>query len=252
MFPPKFPFPIPVDPFLIIKVAKKVFELFTNKNEDEERSKEHISNTNATDLEKSEISDITQLNAALTDFKQALELKVNRIEAEILTECESFFDHYSETLEILNEKSGHPSLFKVERYRHKLEKIQASLTGTMHQYMSKRISLDDVECQKILKLLPGELKRRKLDDFEHEVLTEAITELITILKEKMQQIQEELVQVIEDKMDIIEDMIEEKESFYDSLLTNYGNKQQQSEQLKAKLLLKQSAIVYLLNELETE
>lgn len=251
MFPPKVPFPIK-DPTIIIRVVKKLWSIFFDKDDRREDVKETISKKSATDIEKNEINDISELNLILMQFSSMLQLKANEIEKEIMKECHYFFEDFKDMLTLLNEQNDNFVLFKVERFQRKLEKIESSIRGTMAYYVSKRISLDDEECRRILKLLPGETKKRRMDDFESTVLVESVSIVTAKIKESMAEFEDQLVQVVEDKMEQINLDSTEKERILSQLIESKKGNEQQNEEMVFNSMLAISQASYIFNEVRME
>lgn len=251
MFPPKLPFPI-VNPMVIIKVAKKLWSIFFDKDEQQEEVKETISKKASTDIEKTEINDISELNSILMQFSNALQVKANQIEKEIMKECRYFFEDFKELLDSLNVKNSEFTLFKIDRFQRKLEKIESTIYGTMAAYVSRRISLDDEECRRILKILPGNTKKSRMDDFERAVLIEAVNEVATKIKDAMAEFEEQLVQVVEDKMEHINQTAFEKEQILLKLIENTKNNEQQNEEIVFNSMLGVSQALFILKEVRLE
>ncbi|RUL49885.1 hypothetical protein [Lysinibacillus antri] len=253
MFPPKLPIPFPIpDLGTIFKTAKKIFDLFFNKDQEQEAVKETISKQKPTDINVTEISDIYELNSILNSFSMLLQQKANTIEYEIIKECNYFFDDLQDTLSMLNDDNKNFILFKLDRYTRKLEKIKSDLTGTMANFISRRVSLDDEECRRILKMLPGATKSKRMDEFEQSVIFEAVMEVTNKIKEKMVDFEEDLVQVIEDRMEEISKVATKNESSFLQLIESKNHDVQKYEQVKIESMLAVEQSEYLLDLLRKE
>ncbi|MCX8046295.1 MAG: hypothetical protein N3A70_05360 [Anoxybacillus gonensis] len=230
-FPPRIPTPDPEDVEKVIKIIKIIWDALFNKSNE---NKDDLSKKKSVDLERAEIHDIAELNVMLNEWAKVVKEKMEEVERQIWKESSYFFEEFYENLEIMIGHSGLVHSLKLSRYKRKLDKIQRSLEGKMFKYVMARISLDDQECRDILRIPASETKRKRMDQFEREVILGAVYELTSEIKEKMADYADELTEIIEEKVSEISSLMSEKEATYLQLEENLGKNEQVIETMKIR------------------
>ena len=102
--------------------------------------------------------------------------------------CDTFIQFLQETSAIIKDTSN---LKRVERNR---SKIKGAIMGSVKNPMAKRMSLDDSECLRILKLDSGTEKKKQMKKFSKKVINEAFSNLSVkvrdVLNEQSEDIEE--------------------------------------------------------------
>lgn len=149
------------------------------------------------------IEDIAKINEIFSDFKESVEKQANEIEASIGAEIIAYTDELWFTV-----NGGNAILSKyninLNRFKRHVEKLNIGIKGTMQKEISKRISLDNPDCKRVIKMLPG---TKKEEEFK-SLLNMAINSGIEAINEKVESIVENILDDFEvalnDCMELIE------------------------------------------------
>lgn len=213
--PIKFPTPIPippVDPFELIKLAKKAWEVA----KDTFGIGKKVGETKQINVEKAEVNDIVLVNNIFNEFIVTIEPKINAIEESILDEMYYYFDELQEFLNE-NEESLSSNGIRINRFNKKFEKIKQNLKGSLRKEVSKRFSLDNAECKEIIKMVPGDKKTKRMDDFFKTVVNDGLLIIIEDLKEKLSDIMDDIEFQVESGVDNIQRNIENQQEILNTL-----------------------------------
>ena len=122
-------------------------------------------------------------------------------------------------------------LFNIERENRKLED---KIHGFIVNRVSKRISLDDKECLKLLKLDAGSQKEKKLNEFYKKVLKEAVEDLTKVLREAMEGQTNIVEGYISGRIESIMNTVENKTNDFNTIqqLKNSDESRMEREQVR--------------------
>lgn len=203
---------------IALNVGVLVKSLFSNNDGFNLKS---FSNKNRND-----INEVANLNAALTDYRTQVGEVGKVIENDIITSSENFFSDIISLFESINNSY---SIGNIERARRKTSRFRIRIEGTFEDHTAKRISLDDMECLEILKMLPGEIKSTKMNELKKKVFEESVEKIAYSIKD----ITEELIEDISDsfnfKLNMLEQQLNEKMNIF-SVLTNNTNSREELEE----------------------
>ena len=220
------------------KVAKYAWGLITG----EDKKQDEIARQKGVNPEKSSVDEIAELNKLLMEYRQNISSAADSMEREMVVECSmmlqdimDLFDEYNQNLKILRSDS----------VRRKFGRESKGLKGTFAEYVQKRISLDDTECVKILKLPAGELKSQRLQEMKQSVFVEASNEIISRIKDTVDDFSETVENAFLEHLDRAEEQVAEKTSTFEELnkISEKDTHAVESVLLKADYLLAISSYV---------
>lgn len=217
IMPNQYPTPSPDLLFKIFRkigqIAKKVWNRITGKD----RVQEEISQKKGFNLEKSEASDIAELNRLLNEYRSNIATAAGDLEREMIVEYSmqmqeimDLFEEYNKTLKII----------RSETVKRRFNRMSREIKGTFAEYISKKISLDDAECVKVLKLPAGELKNQRLQEMKQKVFIEAGNDIITKIKNAVDDFSETVEDAFYEHLDRAEQSVTEKNNALEKLAKN--------------------------------
>lgn len=138
-------------------------------------------------------------------FKQATSLEDRCIEY-----VEKYYDVLFQMIEDAPELSYNKA--NLQALKRGKNRIKQNITGGLKEPLAKRMSLDDSECLKILKMESGSEKTKAMSSFSQKVITEALNNLAEKVRLSMNE-------QLEDIEDYLENISDEQEKEF-SLLKN--------------------------------
>ncbi len=156
---------------------------------------------------KSSIDDIEHIIEIFADFKEQVHIKAVEIENAANEEINFYIE---ELKSVLFENRDKVSMYgiRISRIEKKIDKIATSINGRIDCEISKRVSLDNVECGNIMKMLPGTKKEKAMSEFLNLTIREAVADYFTDFKESIEEIydevEEEVIGVVEHLQNLIE------------------------------------------------
>ncbi len=225
--PPITPKP-PVPPEIIgkifkgvVKVGKKIIEGIVNIGKTawnvitgDDKIQEELSNKKGFNPEKSEANDIAELNKLLNEYKANISAAANDLEREMIVE---YADQLEEIMSVFEECNKDLKVIRSENIRRRFKRMNNGLKGTFEEYISKRISLDDPEFVKILKLPAGELKNQRLQEIKQKVFIEAGNEIVRRIKNTVEEFTDTVEDAFNEHLERAEQSIEEKSEAFEEM-----------------------------------
>lgn len=190
--------PPPLLPLIDIVVNKLIDKIF---------DKDKIKEQPAYNPEKSDATEVMEINNALMEYRGEVKQATVELEGEIKKACENVFTEVINTLEFANEEF---EFYRVSRMKRKLESFLQDIDGIFSNYTAKRISLDDTDLIAVLKMRPGELKGQRLRDLKKQVLFESVEEVNRKLNCFVSEFFEDMEFSVDHRMNEIEQRLEEK------------------------------------------
>ena len=216
----------------LAKVGKWIWNMITGSDE----IQEEISRIKTYNPEKTEANDVAKLNELLLEYRQSIIKIGDNLEREMIAVCAmelkdimDMFDAFNQDLKII----------RAESVKKKFRRLSTELQGTFSDYISRRISLDNVECINVLKLPAGDLKNQRLQELKQNVFIEATDAVV----DKMKLIINDFLETVEDAffehLDRAEISVEEKSSAFAKLsaVTNENIESAEAVLLKAHYML---------------
>ena len=125
--------------------------------------------------ENATVQSIEKLNEILCSFSKGYYEKATNLENDCIRKTESFYDDLIsiiESEEKLSYNKANLNLLKRER-----TKVKQTISGAIKNPLAKRMSLDDTECLKILKMDAGSEKTKAMSSFSKKIINEALDNL---------------------------------------------------------------------------
>lgn len=238
--------PVPPDPGVlarlikgVVKVGKKIikgiktaWEVITGRDE----TQEEIADKKGFNPEKSEANDIAELNKLLNEYKANISGAANDLEREMIVE---YADQLEEIMSVFEECNKDLKVVRSETVRRRFKRMNNGLKGTFNEYISKRISLDDPEFVKILKLPAGELKNQRLQEMKQKVFIEAGNEIVSRIKNTAEEFTDTVEDAFSEHLERAEQTIEEKNEAFEELskASEEGTKAVETVLIKADYMI---------------
>ena len=196
-----------------------------------------ISREEAYDPEKAQLAETARIQQALTDFRIEVESDSERIERDVIRASRSALDDFIEQLRNYNnmEYAGRKLNINISSLERDNRHTEDTIHGFIKKRVLKRASLDDSECQVILKMDKGEEKRRKMDAFFQKILRDAISELCDMLRKNMTTQSENVADRIQSRIDDIVRSVTEKSKKFKEVEKMKQSNEQGLEQQQAEL-----------------
>ena len=166
----------------ISTVGEKIQEVFSDEISEEKPYDKNTSNAN----------DAERLNELLVSFSEASLKQSETIEKQCIRKIEEYCDALIEFLEKSSDiTKDRSNLKRVKKNRGKIKKV---ISGAIKEPLAKKMSLDDPECLRILKLDSGIDKRNRMKNFSNKIIQEALNNL----SEKVRDVLDEQSEGIEE------------------------------------------------------
>lgn len=145
---------------------------------------EKIGSEQSYDKKVSNINSTERLNDILVEFSEGYLQQATAIENSCIHIVEGFFDSIIDMLESVPELSDNRA--ELNALKKEKTKIRKTISGTVKNPLSRRMSLDDAECLRILKMDRGSEKTRAMSAFSGKVIDEALDNLARTVTENLQ------------------------------------------------------------------
>lgn len=202
----------------VIQAGKKFFDVLINGDD--------IKNQKSMDTKRGTADDIMQLNSVLQEYRKNVSEESKELETEVKDVCREVFNQITESVEFANSEFD---FYKTAALERKLNTYLSDIDGIFEKHVIKRISLDDIECEKILKMMPGELKGTRMAELKKKVFEEAIEDLNEKIKEFQRDISENIEMAVNYRLDNLENSLEEKKEIFTKLTENTENIKSEKE-----------------------
>lgn len=163
---------------------------------------EKVSEEKSYDKREANVFTTDRLNETLVAFSEGYLQQAVSIERQCIQIVEAYYDRLIELAEKSAEKTKNTA--NLRTLKAGKSKISKSITGQIRKPLSKRMSLDDAECLRILKLDSGNAKKVAMTDFTAKVMREALNNL-------SQKVRSSFNEQTEDVMDYFNTIMEEQE-----------------------------------------
>lgn len=136
---------------------------------------EKISTEKSYDKKEANIYTTDRLNEILVSFSEGYFQQATSIEKNCIRLVEDYYDKLIEVIE--NAPSSTQSIANLRALKASKERIPKTINGGIKDPLSKRMSLDDSECLKILKMDSGSEKKQAMTRYTRKVIKEALYNL---------------------------------------------------------------------------
>ena len=140
----------------IIKIVKTIVNIFKKPSKEAGNTDSINDNTS--------LDNIDRIIEIFVDFKEQIRSKATEIENSVELEIR----YYSEELhDILSEHSDMVDAYGIRfiRIEKQIDKLAAKVKGSIENEISKKVSLDNVQCREIVKMIPGAQKEQAMNTF---------------------------------------------------------------------------------------
>lgn len=163
---------------------------------------ERIASERSYDKKEANIYTTERLNEILISFSEGYLQQATSIENNCIRLVEQYYDKLIQLIKSTPGSTQNAANLKALKKGKK--RISETITGGIKDPLAKRMSLDDSECLKILKMDSGENKRQAMTKFSKKVINEALNNLA-------QSVRKALNNQVEDIQDYLSSISEEQE-----------------------------------------
>ena len=229
----------PVDPGTIFKIIGGIVTVVKNvwgKIKGKDPKQEEIARQKGVNPEKSTADEIAELNKLLMEYRQNISAAADAMERQMIVECSMMLQ---EIMDTFNEYNKNLNVMRSDSIKRQFSRIPKELKGTFAEYVQKKISLDNAECVKILRLPAGDLKKQRLQEMKQKVFIDAGNEIINRIKDAVDDFSETVEDAFADHLERAEEKIQDKANAFDELskVTDDDGAAAESVMLKSNYLL---------------
>lgn len=191
---------------LVRKAAEAIHDFFSSE----------VSQESSYDKQSSNLYTTERLNEILVSFSE----KYLKHSVEIENQCIKYVEDYCDSLVCTLEESSKytDGTFNFRRVKNNRSKIKRIITGSIKEPLAKRMSLDDSECLKILKMESGTKKKNKMKAFSEEVVQDALYNLSVNVRNVIDEQSESIEDYFTTFAESWEKEVENIKKQYDSML----------------------------------
>lgn len=193
---------LPYDPTLIIKVGKAIWNFIKGLGKSKKID------------EKSTAEDINQISMALLDIR-AHTLKES--ESMIADVKDSMKSYAEELFFVIDDKLDLVDKYTYRVFKEDIDKLMHETEEYWHNAINKKISLDNIDCLNILKMVAGNRKESAMNDFVLNLLKDTAKNYTAYINKKLVAIYDEFEKNIEDNMRGMEEKVHSFEELSMSL-----------------------------------
>lgn len=207
--------------------------------------------TDSYDVNTADLETTVRVQHALTEFRTDTQDRSEKLENEVIKESREFLDEFLDDIRKYNKiRYGNRRLnINLSHIERENRKTEDEIHGFIVKRVSKRASLDDSECAKILKMDSGKEKEQALDKFYKKILKEAVLELEEVLRNAMEKQTDMVEDKIQQRIDGIMDIYESKVAEFEKIQTVKQSGEVQIEQEQIRLAHHVALCEYALEQL---
>lgn len=184
---------------------------------------EKISREVSYDKREANIHTTERLNEILVSFSEGYLHGCDAIENSAIREVERYYDYLIDLVEQAPEKVSRPA--NIKALKNAKSRIAINIRGGVKEPLAKRMSIDDSECLKILKMDAGSGKRKAMNQFSDKVIREALQNLSRRIREEMDAHLEEIRLYFLDVSEAQESFMKQMQEHINKMLDNVDRKQ---------------------------
>lgn len=215
------PFPMPpIDFGNVINVFGKIIDglgmLFTGSSKEIAETDSISSNQSADNVDK--------IIQAFTDYKEQVKAEANTIEKSVIKEV----DFYIEEIEFLLEENIEITKkygINLKRIKRQIKKLSGNMSGYIDSEVSKKISLDNVECKEIVSMSAGPRKKERMKYFLEDTMKAVLDNYCVKLQETLDEIFADTEDEVIGTIDKIQTMNEITHSEMGKLYSDYDGEE---------------------------
>lgn len=150
--------------------------------------------------DNSSLENIDHITQIFADMKQQVHSEAMEVENKVMREVERYVDELRDSLQNHLDKVERYSIH-IGRIERQIDKIASKAKGTIDHELSKKISLDNVECREIVKMIPGVKKESAMNAFVASAVSRSLeaccVEIKTTLEEIYEDVEIEIIGAVE-------------------------------------------------------
>ncbi len=173
---------------------------------------EKIASEKSYDKTEANINMTARLSDTLSEFSEGYFKQATSMEHAYIREVEQFYEWLIETVEEGLGKGYNKAALNNGRKR-----IEREISGSIKNPLARRMSLDDAECLKILKMDSGTEKKEAMSKFTRKVINEASDNLSKSVRQSINDQMEEIEEYLNAVLDEQENELMNAKSFIDNL-----------------------------------
>lgn len=215
-------------------VADKVLGLFGSSEETSRR----VGESDSYDRETASSAQTIQIQHALSEFKNEAAHQASQLEDEMITQLEDYFDRLLDEIEKLDTQkiTSFPLTIPTQSIKRDNRKLIRSIRGKLKAALLPRVSLDDKECEQILRLESGEEKKGKMLHFINATLKNAVQDLQRDIKDGVADCVENTKEKLEGSLSFVQNACQKSLDELERLKQSEGKEASEKEQIQLKLL----------------
>jgi len=171
-----------------------------------------VGETSEFDKERANVSQTVKMNEILSSFSIGLQEQADSLEKGCVKEVQKYF------MELIITLGKTKSNIGTERLKSSMREVERSTDGAIKKHLSKRVSLDDQECLKILEMDSGEKKVIAMRKFGEKVIDEALNNLALEISKIAKNQNEEIQEYLEDLLEKQKNEFEMMQNQFDKIL----------------------------------
>lgn len=207
--------PAPKDIFKIIELALNLIGKVYNKISKKGSRIESI-NYNST------IENIDTILQVFSEFKEAVRVQVKDIEDAVFNEIEYYSEELFQILEDYSEKIENYNV-RSRIIKNQIIDLSAKIRGSIDDYIARKLSLSNIECCNLLKMIPGSKKEEALNEYFLRIIREAIENSCIELKMCLDNIFTDVEIEIQDALKVNQIKMQDVQNCMNRLITNRGS-----------------------------
>lgn len=177
------------------------------------------------------VSDRVDVEQVTKDFKKKIKSEAGKEETKCFSEAMEFFNQLVDALEVSPQFSDLGSIIKNKR-----TDVEAQLSGTISRYVQKRLSENDPQFEKVLRMNPGQEKEKAIQERINLILNEAVAEFIEKLRDAVNTLNDDLCSRLDEIATREKEQLEQKTRTYQDLLEQKRNGSTDLEKLQMDYL----------------
>lgn len=123
--------------------------------------------------DNSSLENIDRITSIFTDFRGQAHTKAVEIENAVAKEVNYYVEELHDILDA-NADKVHKYNIHIKRIERQIDKIASNINGTIDNELCKKVSLDNMECKEIVKMIPGSKKEEAMSIFLNQSVRSAL------------------------------------------------------------------------------
>lgn len=180
-----------------------------------------VSEEKAYDKTTGSVNNTVNINELLVEFGDKCRDSAERYEYASIREVDIFFENLISILNTdeLNDTIG------IKMLRKEKNNVTKKIKGSLVEIISRRISLQDAECSRILKMDSGNSKKYAMNEFTRKILNNAMDNLIYTVKSSVDSASEMMINHLKDLSNERKTIIESNLKQFNEAIENYAKEE---------------------------